>query len=284
MDLDSWEDSDLEFRASTPIFTSDDEHYPPPLASPTRIIPIVNEQPLKLRLVAPRASSTRGFGQRKLRRYENDFFFLGGHLAKSIPKEWGLAGMNPTMASLCAQLEALELTEHVQLCESIFSRLKKVDAALLDAFFEGENVTLKRNKPLLLDDRPTNSKRGSSSSEQAVEDAFQRIDKKSRKHLLRATDFVRGLENVLLDNGRVLDGNLVERITGESKSKSETIFMSLDSSFLRLLAHGVAQFYGVQSRSIRATDGSHQVQFNLNKSLKPGIRLSTYLDGKNTRK
>ena len=282
MDLDSWEDSDLEFRSSTPIFTSDDEQYPLPIVSPSYapvLVPVRNAQTRFSVVGYPVTTSSMKFGQRKQRRFENDLLFSSSNVFSAIPRDWGRAGLNPTMAALCAQLEAIDLAEQVQVYESVFSQLKKCDAALLDAFFDGEAVFVNlappssTSKRALNDARPENK---SSISEETVEDAIRRVDKKARKHLVRATDFVRGLEAVLLSKCMVLDCGEVERCN--DGGQKETVFVALESPFLRMMAHGVAQFYEIPSRTTRNVNGQSQVRFHLIKPVKTSLRLSKYLD------
>lgn len=294
-DLESWEDSDAEFRSSTPIFTSDDELYPPTLSASHYVPPVLSplhsssgvrtviQAAFKGRTLVLDDGFARGtaFGQRKQRRFQNDFLFSTSSIG-AIPREWGMSAMNPTMAALCAQLEELDMIEQSEFYESIFEQLRRCDAKLLEAFFEGENAQPRQKLHLLADSTsisaPSIKPRP---AQESVDVALGRIDKRTRRQLQRAVEFVSMIEGVILDKSTYLDCGVVCRF---AKGHNESVLVSLDSAFLRRLAHGVAQFYCIQSRTVKDDKGVSQVLFSLNtkSSHKPSVamRLSAYLDSR----
>jgi hypothetical protein len=294
MELESWEDSDVEYqyRSSTPIFTSDDEQYPPALLSGKSRALVPAARPPVL---APRLVLTSSFGQRKQRRFENDLLMVGGGSSAlwGMPREFGRAGMNPTMASLCAQLENLGFEggafEPYELSDSVFAQMAKQDKVLSEAFFEGEADPILNSRPsrLVLSDAPSKGNktrsartktRGGSVKKSSVA-AYARVDKKARKHLSRALDFTRGLEEVLLRKGTFIDCGQVRRV--KDSSSQETVTVSLESPFLRMLAHGVAQFYSIPSRTVKDERGRSQVRFTLRGDPEERLlfgELSVYLE------
>jgi len=228
------------------------------------------------------ATTVRAFGQRKQRRFENDLFSNAFTGFGDIPRAWGMAAFNPTMAAICAQLEAMDIIEQVELVDSVFAQLKKSDAALLEAFFEGECIAVppksraRTNKALIGDDDAL-TKRKSRTHQGSFEAAYNRIDKKARRHLPRAVGFVSQIEEIVLEKSKIIDCGNVERTTD---GKHEIVFVSLESAFLRMLAHAIAQFYNIPSRTIFSDRGQTQVRFSLNKNQvkgASGLRLSEYL-------
>jgi len=298
---ESWEDSDPDFRSSTPVFTSDDEYFPVTLSSPNKSLhtssrAIVSaggsssfaRRDFAIDSLFLAASKVRSFGQRKQRRFENDFVFWNGG---ATPATLGLSWMtsNPTMMALCAQLDAIDLEEKI-VQETIFDSLKKQNPTLFEAFIDGEDVYLiarqrqPLNRKLLLGD--VNSKRSDHAkreTEEKVEVSYARIDRKARQHLARAVEFVQDVEAVLFGEDEI-SAQLEDSVRVERGSSNEewVVYLTLESPFLRMLAHGVAQFYKIPSKSTGQgpKHSAKTIRFVVNRAQKPSRRLSSYLKEK----
>jgi hypothetical protein len=258
-------DSEGEFRTATPLFTSDDERFP---NSPrqTGALRFGHVSPANALILAA-GRKQKNLSRRKQRRFENDFFFWNdGHATLNIT--------NPTVMSLCAQLEVLQLQE--QLEDGIFLTLKKEEPKLYEAYVDGEDLSpfgkgsrsRKASDYVLVKSRKENGQA-----------SFSRIDRKIRQQMHRAIHFIRGIERVLLEESNDC-GDFTEEIHREISSNKTVVIIALESPFHRMLAHGVAQFHVIVSKSVFAKDGtSKAVRFTLDRTFVPHTHLSSYLEG-----
>lgn len=220
MEFSSWESfSESEFRSSTPgLLTSDDEmdYVVPSFPIDPSALPkstCAARNRTNARLV--RSGVSRDLGKRKQRRFENDMMLL-------IPLD-----------EECEMMFAEEpISGQV---EELYACLRRQDPDQYEAFVQGEEI--------LASFHHKERAHGGGSTRQGL----FRIDKRIRKHMLRHTQFVLSLDQYLMDQIRAHSKDQTH-CPGELR-----LALPMENSFHRLLAHGVAQFYGFNSGSKDAT-------------------------------
>ena len=221
------DDTDVCSRTSSPAFV-EENLYP---------ANYVEKQSSK-----PRVRRASKLGRRKLRRFENDFYFFAN--------EQDCTARNPTLAFLLSSERAMAAatyycSEDKENDEGVFNLLKKQRPELFDDFVEGDDCGATPTTTL------------------GNELQHRRVSHKKKKNvaigsipksLARFGGFVREVEQMLLDEAAVVPNQNEQK---EVENPTVMVKLLVESAFHRMLAHKVARFYRIPSWTSASTKLVH---------------------------